>query len=182
MGLEELEKEIIENGRKGAERIIKEGSDEAAVIAEGCKKKEKELRAKAEAEIKTALEQLEKKETSLAEFNSRKALLETKKMLLDGLFEKISARLERLNETSRAKHIGQLIARAKKRIDIYAVHCSGQDRKHVKGCECLEAPISGGIIVENRDKSERIDLSYETILEQVKEKHLGEIGRMLFGR
>ena len=182
MGLEELEKEIVENGRKEAERILKEGSDEAAILAEGYKKKEKELKAKAEAGIKTALEQLEKKETSLAEFNSRKALLETKKVLLDGLFAKISARLEKLDEKARAGHISRLIEQAKKRIEVYAVHCNKRDKRHIKGFEGFEAEILGGVIAENREKTERIDLSYETLLEQIKEKHLGRIGAMLFGK
>ena len=70
-------------------------------------------------------------------------------------------------EGYRWEHIRKLIDIGKEKITIAKVFCNQQDFEFVSGFECYPTEISGGVILENPDSSERIDLSYETLIKKI---------------
>lgn len=85
-----------------------------------------------------------------------------------------------MNDKRRKEIIEKLITKGKNEIDITTVYCNKKDKKHIQNFNCKEIDIMGGVILENEDKSIRIDSSFETLLKNIKDNSLQEIARKLF--
>ena len=106
--------------------------------------------------------------------------LEEKKKAIETVFEKVRENLVSLKAPKRKEHIKRLVEKAKKEIDVKYVYCNKTDKKPMGAIKTQEAEILGGIIAENKKKDVRVDYSYETLLEDIKEKYLQDLGNKLF--
>ncbi|MEK6876839.1 MAG: V-type ATP synthase subunit E family protein, partial [Nanoarchaeota archaeon] len=61
------------------------------------------------------------------------------------------------------------------------VYCNKNDAKLVKGFKAESSDITGGLIAENADGTVRVDYSFDTMLQNVKENELQKISKILFG-
>jgi len=180
MGLEELKEEILNNARNDSNRIIEEAKKEAEQIMTKSRERIDEYKKKLEEDKKKLTENLEKMKTAQARSEAKKLILDKKKEIIDGVFEKAKQKLNTLNGSKREEYTQKLIEKAKNEMEIATVYCNKKDRKFLQDFNCEETDILGGVIVEKEDKSVRIDYSFETLLGNIKESSLQEIAKLLF--
>ncbi|MBI2133319.1 hypothetical protein HYU11_01410 [Candidatus Woesearchaeota archaeon] len=180
MGIEKVRDEVIAKSKKQHAAIISEAEKEAKAIIESAEEKSREKKKKAEEETARELEELKIREMSSAELEVNKMLLETRKRIIEEAFESARQEISKMPQSTRKEHIKSLISKAKNQMEPGRVLCSEADIKHIEGLKTQAAPIIGGIIAENKDGTIRIDYSYESILDQVREKSLKDVAKILF--
>jgi len=180
MGLEKVKEEILSKARKQADAAIKEAQKKAdAIIAEANAKATEEEKKGAE-ETKKLVEAMEKKELASAALESKKLELDAKKELIERVFSDVRQKVAKFTEKKRKEHIRKLLDKASKELEIGVVYCNAQDKGLVDGFEAKEADILGGVIVENKDGSVRIDYSYDALIDGLRDKHMQEVAEILF--
>lgn len=176
-----VKKEILEEAQQEAQRFIRGAKEEARAIL-----KEAELKAKAEEErldreIQGVLASLEKRELASGKFLAHKKILIRKKAIIDSFFAHCMDAAEALPKKVREQHIRMLLSHAQKHFPVSAVYTAGRDRLSLPGVKhSVSADISGGMVAENADCTQRIDYTYKTLLEHLRTHDLGEIAGKLF--
>jgi len=181
MGLESVKEELLSNAKEQSDSLIAEARKEAGRIMKEAGKKIEEMKEKSDIAAKKAMDAVKRQELSSAELECKKMSLEAKKQAIQNAFNEAKSRLENLDDKKREKYIKSLLEKVKKDIEVSYIYCSKKDVKFLKGSNCETASIIGGIIAENKDKTIRVDYSFETMLDTIKEDKLQEINKMLFG-
>ena len=181
MGLEKVKDEILDKGRQDAKAITDAAKQEARKISADAEKKAKECTKAAEKELKETLEAMERKEMLNAEMELRKEELSAKKEAVEEVFAAVRKSLQALDAKKREAFLKKLLGKADKEIDVGSIYCNSKDAKAV-GQNEAKADIIGGLIAENHDGSIRVDYSYETMLDSIKEAHLQDIAGILFSQ
>lgn len=180
MSLKDVKEEILRKAGSEASSIIREGKKEVDRIMDESKKQIEEKRKNTELEIKNLLENIEKKEVASAQFEVKKKMFQKKKELLDRVFEVAEKKLISLNDKDKKSYLKKVLDKAKKEIKVKRVYTRKGDNKFFQGVQVKESDMKGGLIAETDDKSVRIDYRFETILEDIKEKNLPDIAKILF--
>lgn len=180
MGLKELKKEIIRDAERDASEILKNARAEADSIIQQANLEVGKFNEGVEQEIKSEIGVLEKREKASAEFEAKKMVMQKKRELLEKLLSESLSAFESLPEKRRRKHISRFLKLASARVECSRIICSQRDAKILKGKTVETADIIGGIMVENKDGSERIDLSYETVLQIIFEHEFSAIAKIMF--
>ena len=181
MGLEEVKKELLSEAKKEADRIIKEGKDEVAEVLSQVDQRVAGYKEKVDEEIKNAVDEMQKQGLSTAEVQVRNALSVAKKDIIDEVFEKAK---ESIMKKSQEPYLKALVKNCQKELDVATVYVRLEDKKTLQalGKFAVEtADIIGGIIAETSDGSIRIDCSFDSMLKDIQQKHLAELGVVLFG-
>ncbi len=182
MGLENVTKAIIQDAQQKASSLVKQSQEEAEKLQKEAEQSFLEEDRKQEHLIRRRIQAEETRRVAQSQSEAKKALFKAKREIIDEAFAGFSSQLSKQPAAKRKVIVQSLIAKAKKQIDISVVHCNKQDFQHVNGFEKKEAEIMGGIIAENADGTERVDYSYETLLSQIRDKKLGELAGILFGK
>ncbi len=181
MGLEAVKEEIIRNAKQQESALIAEARKEANKIAKETEAKIEELKVKSDAETKKSAETAKRQALVAAEMECKKMILEAKKHVIENVFAEVKKKLEAIDDNKREAYVKKLLQNAGKELEIAYVYCSKKDVKFVKGFTVNSADISGGIIAENKGKTIRLDYSFETMLESIKDTELQEVNKLLFG-
>lgn len=181
MGLDKVKDEVISKARQDADSVTRQAKKEADRIVLEAEEQAKKAKVKADEDIKKACESIQMKHLASAELEARKAVLEEKKIAIDRVFELAKKKIAEMPEKQRQEYITRLLEKASKEIEASYIYCNSRDRKLITGPETKDAAIIGGIIAETGKGDVRIDYSYDSILETIKEKHLQELGTLLFG-
>ena len=180
MGLEAVKDEIIRQAKEQENALIAEARKEASRIAKEAEKKVEELREKSELETKRMIDTIKRQELASAELENKKMLLESKKEIIESVFADVSKKLENLDDRKREGHIKKLMEKAKGDIEVANIYCNKKDVKFIKGFKVEMTNIIGGLIAENNDKTIRVDYSFETILQTIKENEIQNLNKVLF--
>ena len=181
MGLETVKEEIIRNARKQEEDLLAEARQKAAEIIKKAEEQVEELRQKSDAEAGRIMEIAKKQELASAELEGKKMLLEAKKQLIAQVFAEAQKKVEALDAKKKAAYMDKLLEKAKNDIEVAKVFCSKKDAKLLNGVDVESKDMLGGLIAENRDGTIRVDYSFESILQSIKENELQGISKILFG-
>lgn len=181
MGLETVKDEIIRNANEQAKALVAEARSKASKIVKEAEKKIEELKEKSDAEVKKRTDIIKMQELASAELENKKMLLEAKKQLIDEVFAEVQKKVEKLDNKKRKEYIEKLLERAKKDIEVKYVYCNKKDLKLLQDFNPEAMDITGGLIAENEDKTVRVDYSFNTTLDSIKEKELQSINKILFG-
>ena len=181
MGLEAVKGEILANAKEQEEALLAEAKKEAERIMKEAEIKIASFREKTEAETKKFIETMKKQETASAELESKKMILEAKKDATEIVFEEARKTVEKLSAKKREAYIDKLLEKAKNDIEVAKVYCNKNDAKIVKGFKAEPSDILGGLIAENADGTVRVDYSFDTLLQNIKENELQKISKILFG-
>lgn len=181
MGLESVKEEVIRNAKEQAGSMLAEARKEAGRIMGEAEAKAEEMKAKSEAEIKKITDTIKRQELASSELDSRKIVLDAKKQAIGNVIAEARKRLEALDDRNREVYISKLLDKSKKELDIAYIYCSKKDVKFVKGAETIIVEMLGGLIAENREKTIRVNYSFEALLEGIKESELQNISKILFG-
>lgn len=181
MGLEAVKEEILNSAKERANSIIADARKEANRILKEAEKKIEAIREKTDLETKKIMDAIKRQELSSAEFENKKMLLEAKKQVIDAVFAEVRGKLENLDDKRRESYTKKLLEKVKSDIEAEHVYCSKKDAKFIKGHKVEPVDITGGLIAENKDKTIRVDYSFETLLQSIKDSELQGISKILFG-
>lgn len=175
MGLEELKKHILENSREKVNEIERESSIKLKETEEGFKAKIAEKERIAKLKIENELRLITQIRTAAAKSEATQQILEKKRELIEAAIRGAKEVLKQNNSA----YLARLLAKAKLQIEVERVYCSKEDARYLK-IETMPMELDGGIIAENKDETVSVDFSYDALLEQIKEKHLFDISKVLF--
>jgi len=181
MGLETVKDEIIRDAKNQEESLIGEGRKETVRLMNEAEKKLAEMSQNSAQETKRMAEMIKKQELASAELENKKMLLEAKKELIDQVFNGVQKNFEGLDKKKREEYMNKLLEKCKKDIDVENVYCNKKDLDLAKNLNAEPDDIIGGIIAENKEKTIRVDYSFDSMLQNMKENELQSINKILFG-
>ena len=184
MGLESVKEEIIRNAQEQASDLDAEARKEVNRINKEIEEKIRQIKDESEAQTEKMLDPIKKQELATIKLEAKKMLLEAKKNLIEKIFVEAKRKLGELNGKERESYIKKLLEKIRNDIEPAYIYCNKNDVKLLKGVKGIEvnpANISGGLIAENKDKTIRVDYSFDTMVDSIKEKELQTINNILFG-
>ena len=181
MGLEEVKNAIVHEAKLEAKQRINEGKKKASEIVSIAKKKARETEKRFLEKLDQDLESLEKHEIASMEFTTRKKVMVRKKELLDEFFDLCMETALARSAAERKGHIKTLVKQIRGDFPITTIYTNKKDMLSLPGIKCVVADIKGGVILENSDGTQRVNLSYEVLLDQIRLHNLSEIASALFG-
>ena len=181
MGLEAVKEEVIRTAKTQEESLIAEARKETIKIIDEAEKKVAEVKEESDAETKRKIDVIKKQELASAELENKKMLLEAKKQLIDKVSNEVQKKVENLDSKKRGEYINKLLEKAKNDIEVENLYCNKNDAKFLKDFNAKTVDIIGGLIAENKDEIVRVDYSFDTMLQNIKENELQSINKVLFG-
>lgn len=140
--------------------------------------KRQQLHAQAKIKEQELLQRIEAKR----KLEAMQQTLRCRQELIDETFEAARQKLEKLPPAQRKKLLDQLWKKASSQISIAQVTAAEKDMQTMrKKCRKVRStPGIGGFIAENKDGTIRVDMRFETLLEDVKTKKSSEIAQVLW--
>ncbi len=184
MGIEKAIQELLRETKKKNSIIISEGEKEAQAIISKAEEKARKIREEKEKEAHNEIQKNRQQELSFAELEARKIVFNIKEELLDKVHNDALKRLAELPRKEREKRLKALIVSGTKDIAKGSIYSNKEDADFVKKAADLkfsgEIECTGGILIENEDKTIRLDYRTEIILNEIWKDSLEEISRILF--
>ena len=180
MGLEELQQEILNQAEAEAKRILDQARTEATMITNAARADAETKRHQSAEETKRLLTQMRRREEATAGLEEKRSLMAARKAVMDEAFHKAEQRFAALPAPERKRLIESLLKKASTEIRAARGYCNPRDASAITSVPTSPAEIIGGLIAENADGTLRIDLSFETLLAEIREKHLAEIAGVVF--
>ena len=179
MGLEKIEEEILQKAAATEKGILLEATAKAEAIRNKASEQVKQLESEAAKKLQSELKSLESKETSLANMESQKLFFEAKKEAMDNVYQESLNKIRNMPAKDRKETIEKLIAMAKKEIDVDVVFANDIDKKFCEG-NVKDLQTNGGIICETKDNSVRVNLTFDNLFTDLREKTSKEVSKILF--
>jgi vacuolar-type H+-ATPase subunit E/Vma4 len=179
MSLEDVKGDILRKAKSQSDAILKDAHTEEERILAKAKDAAAELKIEKTASIKQEVEQMKKKAGAAAELEKRKAILTERKNLIDETFDRANDLLTKIPQDEMKKKLSALVKKAGNEIDIGIIHCNKRDAGIISG-KSKTSTISGGIIAESEDGNVSVDYCFESLLEEIKDKHTEEVSNILF--
>ncbi len=180
MSIETLKEEILQEAHSEAARIMNPAKKESAKIVAEAKKRVESLRLSRQDELKKTIELIRKQEAGKRELERKKQLLEVRKSLVDDAFSEALNEFQSCDVKKRAAILAALLKLAEREIIVATVTCRKEDASLIKKYQTRPGNIAGGIIAENKDKTLIVDLSYESLFADLREKELQKVNAILF--
>jgi V/A-type H+/Na+-transporting ATPase subunit E len=191
MGLEAVVEDIRGKGKSESEKIRAESRQEVEHILAAANKRVAEIKLATEEEMAKQAAHLMSVEVSAANLLVKRELLNTKKEMLNQVYQIALAEISRLPESFHKEAIRKLLTDVKKEMPKGTVYCNARDVPAAKAVLSehrdfagfsLGNPIDieGGIIVESEEGGLQIDYSYRTFLDRVWESGLKDASDILF--
>ncbi len=180
MGLADVKKGLEKQLKHERAAIEKETTEQREEILAAAKEEIQAYKERVEQHTQEEIYVLERREVASAKLQAKKRVLQAKKELIDQAFESALEHLKKQSEKEREALITRLVAAAQKEIDVHTVYLAPQDQKLLTGYETKTGDITGGVICESKDGTQRIDLSVHALLMRIREQHLKEIAHVLF--
>lgn len=180
MGLEAVKEEILDGAKQQANSLIAEARKEANRVTKEAERKIEKILEKSESEAKVMMDMIKRQELASAELENKKMLLAAKKEMIESVFNEARKKLESLNEKKKEVLVKKLLEKAKSEMEIGSVYCNKNDAKFLKDFSPETASILGGIMAENKERTIRIDYSFDSMLQSLKESELQNVSKALF--
>ncbi|MGM5487539.1 MAG: V-type ATP synthase subunit E family protein [Nanobdellota archaeon] len=181
MSFENLKKKVEKETEAERQKILNEAKNKAKEIVSQAENEARQEEERRMEELEKQIDFKRTQEIASAKLEQKKKKLMARKEMLDKVFTSVPPRLgKKLTAAKRKKLLQSLLKAAEKEIAIARVHCNTTDAKHISVDEKQTTDMLGGLIAENKDGSVRIDYSFETLLDEVKNQYLADINRILF--
>jgi vacuolar-type H+-ATPase subunit E/Vma4 len=180
MGLSEVKTAVKEKTQAEAAAIVESGHAEAQRIISEAQRQILQKRAAHSAKTTEILETMERKEMAAASFAAKAIILDQKRKALDKILNAVKERLIDLSEEQRTNLLRDIATSSQVRIQSQKIRCNSRDTGIISAIfpsasVAADDSISGGFVAENSEGTARIDCTYDTLLEAVREKHLAEL-------
>jgi len=170
MGLDQVIGEVRRDGEARAQAIVANARREAQAILDAARSQAKALEAARLAAAEKESAAIAAQAASRAESESRKLNLAAEAELRAELKATALKALADLPAKTREKHLKAILAQAHAIIPKGSVWGASTDTAYLHGQKTYKhagsLPIAGGIVVESEDGMNRLDLSYETLLDE----------------
>ncbi len=184
MTLDKVVDEIIDKAKADANALKKEGKNEATSILKKAKANASEIEDNATDYAKGVIEAMEKKELASAKLQCKRIELDSRKEIIDKVFDKLRQKVMVLDDKTKKKIYEKMIKKAVREMDAKYIYINPKDKSLVKsissGLEIKEAAILGGVIIEDKGQNVRIDCTFESVLEDVRNESLKDVSKVLF--
>ncbi len=183
--MEKIVQEVLSHGQEEANRIRKEAGKHVLMILDRATKEVEAMKEEAKASATLEAKRIGTVQISAANLEARKLVLQSKAGTLQKVRDGAMARLRTLSTIERERIIRRLLTKARNLIPDGTVSARAEDLDILKqnvGSFRIGPPvnISGGIIVDSLDRKRRLDLSFETLFEEIWEQRFSSISHMLF--
>ncbi|HLG23452.1 MAG TPA: V-type ATP synthase subunit E family protein [Candidatus Nanoarchaeia archaeon] len=180
MGLEIVKQEIMNEAKEQSASIVRDAKLEASSLIKEATRKVMDIKEKSDEAAHKMMEMIKKQELASAELEKKKLILEAKKAVIDEVFAQVTKALENLDLKKRESLLKKLQSKVEQELGGATIYCNKKDAKILKGAKPYESEILGGIIAENQSSTIRVDYSFETMLETIRESEMQNINRVLF--
>jgi V/A-type H+/Na+-transporting ATPase subunit E len=182
MGLEKVIENIQKEGKEKIHSILQDAEKQAAEILQARQKNIDQTAQKKRTELEKQITLLTTQEESSVEIEVKKIRLNAEKDLLDQTYQEC---LRALSDLPHEKTLSFLLKKAATELpDAAFIYSNKRDEPLIHSLTKIPyagtIDALGGIIVENKEKTLKLDLRYETIAEQLWEHSLKEIAKKLF--
>lgn len=182
MGLEKVIENIQKEGKEKINSILHDAETQANQILQTKQKTIDEAAVKKRQELEKHIDLLKTQELSSVEIEVKKIRLNAEKDILTQTYQEC---LHALSTLPHEKILSFLLKKAKQELPEAAfVYSNARDESIVQSLTKIPyggtIDALGGIILENKDKTLKLDYRYETIAEIVWERSLKEIAKKLF--
>lgn len=185
MTLENVMAEIISEAEKKRAEIIDQAKHESKKILEEATKKSEERKKHLDEATKKMLAETKRMELSTTNIRLHKMYLEAKKAVLDEIYNQLVEKINKLETSNRKGLLQKLVDKAKRELpDAKFIYCNGRDKTIVSGMKDMKfngtINCLGGVIVENGDRTIRVNYTFDVLLQNVKEVYLNEVAKKVF--
>jgi V/A-type H+/Na+-transporting ATPase subunit E len=181
MGFEDLKEKVLKDAKKEEERILKDAKTQADLLKSQIVKEVSIYEEESDKKVNQKIKMMEVKILASSALEVKKKNLSIKESLIKESFDTAINKIDKkLTLPARKKLINNLLKKAEKEIEIGIVFCNAKDKKLIESKKLKEIDILGGVIVENKEGTVRIDYSFETLIDEIKEKNIAEINNILF--
>ncbi len=182
MSLEHVKQEIKEHADHEAQKMVAEAREIAKKEMEHAHEIADAFETETQATLQKERELLERRYEAGMKLAAKKVLLEKRKQLLEETFEEAKETIRNLPKAEKTKLLRTLFDNAKKQCVVGKVYCAKQDVPIVKAfaSQVAEEAMLGGVVVENKEGTMRIDASFDAMIKELQEKKLQQVAKMLF--
>jgi len=184
MTLDNVIDEIISKAESDAKALKDEGMREAKEILKKAKDNTLEVEKTASGDAKKMAEAMERKELASAKLVCKRIELDAKKEVIDEVFDSLKEKISKVDERTKKRIYEKILKNTATEMDVKYAYVNPKDRSLVKsiskGIEIKDADIIGGMIFENEVQNVRIDCTFDSVLEDVKEECLKDVSKILF--
>lgn len=181
MGLETVLERIRDTGKSEAEAIVAEARRERERLMEAARAEGKALHGRREAEARDQAERRRVQDLARAELDAKRLVLGAQEEALRTVRERVR---QRLAASSDAEALRKLLARHAEEWRSGRVYASARDASTVRSVvgDRFAGTIEslGGVVIESADGRMRLDLTYDSILDDLWEDILKEVAQTLW--
>ncbi len=183
MGLDIVVKDIQEGARAEVSRIKTEGDAKASEIINEAKEVQKKMLGDSLAKAEEDLQNLHQQVISSANLEVKRITLNKRKELLDKVYDQTIETIKSMPASKKEELLKYIINKYEASgARIYSSKASEETVKkmtsltHAGNIDCI-----GGVVLENEDRTVRLDFTYDSILKNVYERSLKQISDILYG-
>ena len=181
MGLEKIKEEILQKAAAAEKEILGEATTKVNEIKKKSDKQIMEMEQEELQNLHSEIKLIENRESSLASMESQKMLFETKKEIMDKVYHEAFDKIKKMTKKDREQIINKLLEQAKNEIDVDVVYVNNIDSEFTDNdIKVKSLDTDGGIICETEDGTVRVDYTFATLFQDLKEKTSKEISKILF--
>jgi len=170
MALDQVIGEVRRDGEARAQAVVAQARKEAQAILDAARAQAKAIEASRLAAAEKEAAAISSQAASRAESEARKTVLAAEAELRNELKAQVLRDLSELPAKTREAHLKKLLERAKEIIPKGQVWGAAQDTTFLHGQKSYKhagsLAIAGGIVVESDAGDARLDLTYETLLDE----------------
>ncbi len=181
MGLEVVVNDVLAKGESEAQQTTREGQEEADAIIAQAERDAQALLAEMRDQTIDQIDRRKKREAASAHLEVKRLILNTKKQLLDELYVDAIKALTQLPESDREEIIKNLLKSSEGFTRVYS---NAQDEPLVRRNTALQyggtISCTGGVLLENEDGTIVRDLTFDAMLDDVREGSIKKVTEILF--
>ncbi|MDO8427643.1 MAG: V-type ATP synthase subunit E family protein [Candidatus Diapherotrites archaeon] len=186
MGLEKVIQEIKEQTENECKNILKQASETRQHIIQEANAQAEQFKQQASKESDLLAEEIKNKELSQHRLEQNKKIMETKSKAVQEIFQTALEKTKTLSENQRKQLLKKLLEKGLKELEnAKYVYTNKQDTKLVQELakqlkHAGEIQCTSGIVLENADKTIKVNYTFEVLFEKTKEENLHEISNDAF--
>ena len=182
MGLDKVIERIEKEGDERGKSVIRDAENQAEQIIQKARKTIDETYALKKQELEKQLKTFRLQEQSGIEIEAKKIRLNAEKEILDMTYQDCLTALQSLPHE---KILSSLLKKVKEEMpEAVYIYSNKRDESIVRSLSELtyenNIECIGGIVLENKDRTLKLDYLYETIAMIIWDQYLGEIADKLF--
>jgi len=181
MSLEKIKLQIIKKYEEAEKELLDEAKKKAKIIndsaLESIKQIESELSQRSDKESRVIMD----REKSLAKMEVQKMEFEVRKEMIDSVYKSAYEKIRSMPQSDREGVIKKLIDLAGREISVDVIYVNESDRGFCEGsAQIKNLAVDGGIICETKDGNVRVNYTFESMFQDVKDNTIKEVSNILF--